>query len=116
MIIQECNIEGDLTLRVPLERRFPAGWDRLRWAWRALMGKSYERPIGVVITNCVIGKKLTEEWRLGGATSVPPGSANEDRIITGNVFGPRTATAAKEAIKLSKTLQKFDGVAARQGG
>ena len=86
MIIQGVNIEGDLVLRVPLEKRFPAGWDRLRWAWRALRGKPYERPLGWTVTNCVIGKNLTEEWRLDGAALMPTGGTEEDLISTGNVF------------------------------
>ncbi|KKN34812.1 hypothetical protein LCGC14_0789920 [marine sediment metagenome] len=64
MIIQGLNIEGDLVLRVPLEKRFPAGWDRFRWAWRALRGKPYERPLGWTVADCYIGKKLKEEWGL----------------------------------------------------
>ena len=88
-IIQDAYIEGDLVLRVPLERRFPVGWDRLRWAWRALRGEPYERPLGLRVRGCVIGKKLIEEWRLDGAAPVPLGSAKGELLVTGNAFAEK---------------------------
>ena len=61
MLIQGINVEGNLVLRVPVDRRAPVGWDRFRWAWRALRGKSYERELGVHISNCIIGERLSFE-------------------------------------------------------
>ena len=77
MLITGVNIEGDLVLRVPVERRTPVGLERVTWAWRALRGKSYERELGVVISDCIIGKRLNtnEVWPIVG-------NRNDDRNLT----------------------------------
>ena len=52
-LIAGVQFEGDLILRGFTDTRFPLGWERFTWAWRALRGKSYERPRGLTVMYCV---------------------------------------------------------------
>lgn len=61
MIIEGVNIEGDLVLRAPSWQVRPYGLDRVRWAWRALLGKPHAMAQEVNVKDCIIGKRVSFE-------------------------------------------------------
>ena len=60
-LIVGVKVEGDLILRGFTETRFPLGWQRFTWAWRALRGKPYERPEGLKVLYCVFEGEMKVE-------------------------------------------------------